>query len=206
MSSSGIVTIHGREYKTVALRVAEFRHDHPSWSILTKIVHRDEDVVVAEATICTEEGREIARDYAEEYRAASRINQTSALENCITSAIGRALSAAGYGGGGEYASADEVASAIKQQEASPLIEHNAVVRDNLVAIALIKEAISHYTGTGETGHLSSAYEAWSELGDEEKRALWVATTKGGIFTTHERSVMKSNEWSAVRAAQGDANE
>ncbi len=109
--SSGKVVIHGREYKTVALRVAQFRSDHPDWTIATEILQRDDEVVLIRATILETSGRLIAVGHAEEKRTASRINRTSAVENCETSAVGRALAAAGYGGD-EYASADEVAEAI----------------------------------------------------------------------------------------------
>jgi hypothetical protein len=66
------------------------------------------------ATISDEKGRVIATGHAEEVRASSQINKTSALENAETSAIGRALAALGMAGT-EFASADEVAQAIKQQ-------------------------------------------------------------------------------------------
>jgi hypothetical protein len=46
--------------------------------------------------------------------------------------------------------------------------------------------------------LSSAYEAWAELSDEEKKAIWVAPSKGGPFTTEERSVFKSDDWNAAK--------
>ena len=47
-----------------------------------------------------------------------------------------------------------------------------------------------------------AYEAWSEITDEDKGKLWVAPTKfdRAAFTTEERAVFKSNEWSAARQA------
>ena len=38
MSSDGLVEIHGKLYKTVALRVKEFRADHPDWSIEAKLL------------------------------------------------------------------------------------------------------------------------------------------------------------------------
>ena len=41
---------------------------------------------------------------------------------------------------------------------------------------------------------SSAYEAWRELGEDLQRALWRAPTKGGCFTTEERSIMKTPEF------------
>lgn len=112
---SGIVSIHGKNYKTVAKRVDEFRKEHGSeMSIITKLVSIDEKTVVMKAEITDKDQRTIATGYAEENRTASQINQTSALENCETSAIGRALANFGLGGG-EYASADEVANAISQQ-------------------------------------------------------------------------------------------
>jgi len=38
--------------------------------------------------------------------------------------------------------------------------------------------------------LYSAGEAWFELSQDEQKSLWVAPTKGGIFTTEERRIMK----------------
>ena len=111
---SGIVNIRGKEYQTVALRVQKFREAHPDWAIITAIVSRDDSTVVMVASIINAEGRIIATGHAEENRSASQINQTSALENCETSAIGRALAAAGFGGT-EFASANEVQNAIGQQ-------------------------------------------------------------------------------------------
>lgn len=115
MKDTGIVNIHGKEYKTVAKRVDEFRKDHKTdMSIITSIIVADEKTVVMKAEISDKEGRIIATGFAEEKRDVSTINKTSALENCETSAIGRALANFGLGGG-EYASADEVANAISQQ-------------------------------------------------------------------------------------------
>lgn len=117
IKDTGIVNIHGKDYKTVAKRVDEFRNEHKAnLSIITSLVDRDENTVVMKAEIIDKEGRTIATGYAEEHRTASQINKTSALENCETSAIGRALANFGLGGG-EYASADEVANAINQQAA-----------------------------------------------------------------------------------------
>ena len=116
LKDTGIVNIHGKDYKTVAKRVDEFRSEHKTeLSIITSLVDRDENTVVMKAEIIDKDGRTIATGYAEEHRTASQINRTSALENCETSAIGRALANFGLGGG-EYASADEVANAISQQK------------------------------------------------------------------------------------------
>lgn len=116
---TGVVNIHGKDYKTVAKRVDEFREEHESdMSIITSIISIDEKCVVMKAEILDKDGRTIATGHAEESRTASTINKTSALENCETSAIGRALACFGLAGG-EFASADEVANALQQQAQTP---------------------------------------------------------------------------------------
>jgi hypothetical protein len=126
----GIVNIRGKQYRTVALRVTLFRGDHPvkdGWGILTETVKDEDGIVICKAEIIDPERRVVAREFAEEKRGSSMINKTSALENCLTSAIGRALAACGYAGE-EYASADEVAGAISQQ--STLSQQNPPARGN----------------------------------------------------------------------------
>lgn len=115
---SGTITIHGREYQTVAYRVHQFRETHPNWALTTAVMARDPDCVVVQAAIADDSGRVLATGHAEEYRKASQINRTSALENAETSAIGRALAALGFGGT-EFATANEVANAIHQQANPP---------------------------------------------------------------------------------------
>lgn len=146
MSNTGVVNIRGREYKTVALRVQEFREQHPDWLLNTEIVNMDDTVVVMRATISDRE-MVLATGHSEEYRTASQINKTSALENAETSAIGRALAALGYGGS-EFASANEVANAIHQQENSqPQVSRKVLARfeqivENEESVAL---AVFHNT-------------------------------------------------------------
>ncbi len=113
----GIVKIHGKEYLTVAKRVSNFRSNekYQNYSLETEVVELDDQKVVMKASISNENGRVIATGHAEEKRASSMINKTSALENCETSAIGRALASLGFGGT-EFASANEVENAIAQQE------------------------------------------------------------------------------------------
>ena len=109
------VLIHGKEYKTVAERVTEIHtinKDKPL-SIETELVSWNEGIVIFKATISTGSG--VFTGYAYEREGSSQINKTSALENCETSSIGRAVAAAGFSGS-EYASANEVENAIKQQK------------------------------------------------------------------------------------------
>lgn len=110
----GIVSIHGKEYATVAYRLAMFRAAYPKGCIVTKLVSDTDGVIVFMATV--DDGDDmLATGYAEEVRGSSNINKTSALENAETSAVGRALAFAGYHSSTSIASADEVSVAIARQ-------------------------------------------------------------------------------------------
>jgi hypothetical protein len=85
----GVVNIHGKEYKTVALRVAEFREVCPDWSIVTELVAETEDKVIMKASI-SHVGVVMGTGLCGEVGIASRINKTSAWR-MRESAIGRAL-------------------------------------------------------------------------------------------------------------------
>jgi len=107
-----------RAYETVAERVRKFRERYPvdsGWRLVTEVLFPKDDVVLCRATIIDPDGRLVASGTAEETRGSSYINRTSAVENAETSAIGRALFAAGFGGG-EFCSADELLVALKRQE------------------------------------------------------------------------------------------
>ena len=71
-----------------------------------------------------------------------------------------------------------------------LMQHNDCLRDNLGTVVAIKQAIF-------SDELSTGKEAWAELEESEQRALWVATTRGGILTTEERKIMKSSAWGSA---------
>lgn len=109
---------HGqtRQYETVASRVKRFRAEHPEWYVKTTIFRVDDESVIVFAelgwytmdTSGVPHPIQMATGYAEEWRNASDINLTSAVENAETSAIGRALAALGYMSTESFASAQEV--------------------------------------------------------------------------------------------------
>lgn len=105
-----------RNYETVASRLRRFREDHPDYTVVTHILDCTDEVVRMDAQIGyyhadRMEFIPLSVAHAEEYRAASEINATSALENCETSALGRALAFLGYGSADSIASAEEVVGA-----------------------------------------------------------------------------------------------
>jgi hypothetical protein len=118
----GIVDFRGTDYFTVARRVNDFRKTHPiaeGWGLITKLVEVNAEIILFRAVVIDPQGREVATGFAEEKRTNRGINSTSALEVCETSAIGRALAAAGLGGSGAYSSADELAQALNEQGRKP---------------------------------------------------------------------------------------
>jgi hypothetical protein len=74
-----------------------------------------------------------------------------------------------------------------------LLRHNEVVRDNMQVILCIKQAMAENDYEEVAMYLDGMQE-------DVRNALWVAPTKGGIFTTAERAAMKSNEFNAAREA------
>ncbi len=109
------VNIKGKKYTQVATRVEIFRqHFGTDWALVTDILPAEHPFVRARAEIRNPRGDVIATGTAQE-NSTLGINKTSAIENCETSAIGRALANLGLHGG-EYATAEEVDGAIKAQE------------------------------------------------------------------------------------------
>lgn len=109
------IDIKGKQYITVNERVKEFRRLHPQGQILTQIMANADGQVMFKAEVLVD-GVCVATGHAYEKEGSSFINKTSYIENCETSAIGRALGMYGIGIDTSLASADEVKNAVKQQE------------------------------------------------------------------------------------------
>src|SRR6056300_1641398 len=112
------VNIKGKEYVEVNERIKAFRDMYPTGSIMTDIVSNQDGVCVIKAVIVVD-NQIVATGHAYEKEGSTFINKTSYVENCETSAIGRALGAFGIGIDTSVASAEEVANAIKQQGQDP---------------------------------------------------------------------------------------
>lgn len=109
------VDIKGKKYAQVSERIKAFREVCPGGQILTDIVSNTDGIVTMRATIRDEEGHVLATGYAQEKETSSFINKTSYIENCETSAVGRALGFVGIGVDGSFASAEEVSNAMLNQ-------------------------------------------------------------------------------------------
>lgn len=108
--------VKGKQYTLVNERVKAFRMLYPEGSIQTEILSLEDGVVTMKTTVCSSEGQILATGLAQEKESSSYINKTSFIENCETSAVGRALGFLGIGIDTSIASAEEVQTAILNQE------------------------------------------------------------------------------------------
>ena len=111
--------IKGKEYAEVNQRIKAFRMVYPDGIIETEMLSNENGVCIFKATIGYRENGELfklATGTAYEKEDSSFINKTSYIENCETSAVGRALGMCGFGIDVSVASAEEVQNAINNQE------------------------------------------------------------------------------------------
>ena len=109
------INIHNKKYSLIVDRIGVARRSLGSnLDIKTSIIHQDDKKVIVQCDVYVDE-KHLSTGTAEELRATSRINQTSALENAETSAVGRALAFLGFASD-SVASAEEVSLAIEQQD------------------------------------------------------------------------------------------
>lgn len=100
-------------YEPVADRITKFWATYPNGRIHTeiKLINEVEVIVMASVFTDREDVRPAAIDYAQETRGSSNINRASFLENCSTSAIGRALHTLGFSSSKNRPSREEMLKA-----------------------------------------------------------------------------------------------
>jgi hypothetical protein len=111
------------DYETVEERLVKFWKEHPDGRIETTLVESTLQRFIVKASVYRTEVDASAwtTGYAEETVSTRGVNSTSALENCETSAIGRALANAGYVTKGKRPSREEM-SKVKAAEPKPFAE------------------------------------------------------------------------------------
>ena len=108
-------TIKGKDYAEVNQRIKAFRMVYPMGTIKTELLSIENGICIIKAEVLIGETI-LGTGIAYEKEGSSFINKTSYIENCETSAVGRALGMAGFGIDTSIASAEEVGNAIHQQE------------------------------------------------------------------------------------------
>ena len=110
------IEIKGRQYVTVNERLKEFRNSFKDYCLITEIVELGSDYATVKASVIDEKGTVRATGFAREVVAKSPINKFAFLENCETSAIGRALGNFGIGIDEAVCTADVLLMKLSQDE------------------------------------------------------------------------------------------
>ena len=177
------IKIGNKEYKLVAERLKLFWGKYPDLHIETD-VRSFHDGALLEAIIV--DGDNNAKSIGHAYTDVGS-DAFKAIEKGESCAVGRALAFLDEElMGSEIASADEIAGYLAEQ-----IEYMALVRDHWDAINMAKGYLVPIFGEREDQpNVTAARECMTELGEDVNRKLWKAPSKGGVFTTHERTILK----------------
>ena len=139
------IDVKGRPYVEVNERIKAFRSlpEYKGFSLETEIISLENGVVTMKATIKDADSRVIATGFAQEKENGSYINKTSYIENCETSAWGRALGNLGIGIDTSIASADEVINAVNNQK-EPNINNDIDIFEGLTACSDMENLKIYY--------------------------------------------------------------
>ena len=185
------------DYEPVEVRLEKFIKDYPAFRISTEleVVEATRYIVKAYLFKNAEDGVAWATGYAEETVTSRGVNQTSALENCETSAIGRALANAGYAPKGKRPSREEMTKVVATKVVKPAVqdvkaddqdywttpvnEYRGVV-DAPVTLEKAMENVAAIMGTGEAVEAPSCEHGHMQWREGEKNGkAW-----GGYFCTY----------------------
>jgi hypothetical protein len=168
------------DYETVEVRLEKFIKDYPDFRISTEMELCEKDRYIIKAYLFKTAGDSVAwtTGYAEEKITDRGVNSTSALENCETSAIGRALANAGYAAKGKRPSREEMTKVVATKVAKPAVqdlvpdqqdywttpvnEYMKVV-DAPVTLDKAMETVAAVMGTGEAAEVptcSHGHRVW----------------------------------------------
>ena len=173
------------DYEPVEVRLEKFIKDYPSFRIATELEVVEATRYIVKAYLYKDAGDSVAwaTGYAEETVSARGVNQTSALENCETSAIGRALANAGYAPKGKRPSREEMSKVVAQKPVKPIVADvqdywTTPVNDYLkvvdapVSLDKALDLVQDILGTGEaqeTPQCKHGHMRWRE-GEKNGRA------------------------------------
>ena len=117
------ISIQGKPYVEVSERINYFRSssEFKGWGMETMIESQNDKNITMRCVIKNQEGSIISSGIAQEVAGSSFINKGSHVENCETSAVGRALGNLGIGTETSVASYDEVSNAkLNQTKVIPM--------------------------------------------------------------------------------------
>ena len=124
------VDIKGKAYVMVNERLKYFRDNFKDYRLISDIISMEGGEVTMKASVIDASGNVLATGHASEKETNGFINKFSYVENCETSAWGRALANFGIGIDASVASADEVANAIKNQTKKELKDYSKEISES----------------------------------------------------------------------------
>lgn len=151
------MNIKGKPYVLVNERIKAFRVEYPAWSLESEVIELTNERCVIRAVIKDENGVVRATGIAYEEAGSTYINKTSYVENCETSAWGRALGNLGIGIDTSIASAEEVQNAVTNQDSDvpyPEAEEGGKVQAN--DLFMINQIMSVYPKENRATSLKAA--------------------------------------------------
>lgn len=145
--------IKGKNYAEVNQRIKAFKMVYPQGTIKTILVSNNDGICIFRAEVyeyekCNENGhyesKLLGTGAAYEKEDSTFINKTSYIENCETSAVGRALGMCGFGIDTSVASAEEVQNAMANQKETTTKTVKST--DAKITPVQIKEIVEIYAG------------------------------------------------------------
>lgn len=184
------IPLKGKNYVQVKDKISGFRVLMPNGGVDTKIEHLDDKRIVISAKVYDDAGALLGSGIAEELFGSSGVNKTSAVENCETSAIGRALASLGIGVEDSYASANEVLGAINNSIEAQIEGMKDNVIDTRTA-KILKERIE-LTGTDTKSllfYVESEFNRHVECVDDLTVEEWYKVSN--ILSKKEQQIEKA---------------
>ena len=120
------------DYETVEVRLEKFIKDFPDFRVETELVSFQNDRYIVKAWLYRTfaDSTPFSSGLAEETISSRGVNATSALENCETSAIGRALANAGYASKGKRPSKEEMVKVTRAKLSEPKQDYIPVMKED----------------------------------------------------------------------------
>jgi hypothetical protein len=176
------------DYEPVEDRLRRFWAEHPEGRVLTDLIaYSDSQFIVrAEIYFNREDDRPVASGYAEETVTQRGVNQTSAAENCETSAIGRALANCGYAPKGKRPSQEEMRKVQRRGSSSGRVIE-ATIAD--------KERIAGLIASVSVMGLDALREIW-----RDNEAFLDLQIEGQTMTLKDAIVARKDEITGEAAA------
>ena len=164
------------DYEPVEERLSRFWIEYPDGRIETELIESAGNVFIVTSRIYRTEldAKAWASGLARESVTSSGVNSTSALENCETSAIGRALANAGYAAKGKRPSREEMASAL---EAESVITPTDITPKGATVLTPVAMTVTHETGWSE--------RAWNGILQADNPLRLVTSLADGVTQVNE---------------------